>query len=85
MKNYFSKAIKTGHSVLQKVKFEMNAYIALFLQTIINLEQFRYSYGRKFNQDRIRKTKIKLPFKNNKPDWNFMEEYIKSLPYSVNL
>lgn len=66
-------------------KFEMNAYIALFLQTIINLEQFRYSYGRKFNQDRIRKTKIKLPFKNNKPDWKFMEEYIKSLPYSANL
>lgn len=66
-------------------KFEMNVYIALFLQTIINLEQFRYSYGRKFNQDRIRKTKIKLPFQNGKPDWKFMEEYIKSLPYSANL
>lgn len=66
-------------------KFEMNVYTALFLQTIINLEQFRYSYGRKFNQDRIRKTKIKLPFNGNDPDWKFMEEYIKSLPYSADL
>jgi len=66
-------------------KFEMNIYTALFLQTIINLEQFRYSYGRKYNQERIRKTKIKLPFKDKKPDWKFMEEYIKSLPYSGSL
>lgn len=66
-------------------KFEMNGYIALFLQTIINLEQFRYSYWRKFNQERIKKTKIKLPVKNWQPDWKFMEDYIKSLPYSVNL
>ncbi|MDD5770378.1 MAG: N-6 DNA methylase, partial [Candidatus Gracilibacteria bacterium] len=61
-------------------KFEMNTYIALFLQTIINLEQFRYSYGRKFNQERIKKTKIKLPFKNGEIDFIFMEEFIKSLP-----
>ncbi|MFC1566499.1 N-6 DNA methylase [bacterium] len=66
-------------------KFEMNTYIALFLQTIINLEQFRYSYGRKYNQERIRKTKIKLPFKNKQPNWQFMQEYIKSLPYSARL
>ncbi len=66
-------------------KFEMNTYIALFLQTIINLEQFRYSYWRKFNQERIKKTKIKLPFKNWEPDWQFMENFIKSLPYSESL
>jgi len=67
-------------------KFEMNTYTALFLQTIINLEQFRYSYGRKFNQIRIRETKIKLPVNNKKePDWDFMESYIKSLPYSESL
>ena len=29
---------------------------------------------------------IKLPVdKDGKPDWQFMEDYIKSLPYSVNL
>ena len=64
-------------------KFKLNKYIGLFLQTIINLEQFRYSYGKKFNQEKIRATQIKLPIdKQGNPDWKFMEEYIKSLPYS---
>ena len=67
-------------------KFKLNKYIGLFLQTIINLEQFRYSYGKKFNQEKIRNTKIKLPVdKNGNPDWQFMEDYIKSLPYSAGL
>ena len=64
-------------------KFSLNKYVGLFLQTIINQEQFRYSYGKKFNQEKIRATKIKLPVDNEgKPDWKFMEDYIKSLPYS---
>lgn len=67
-------------------KFEMNVYTALFLQTIINMEQFRYSYGRKFNQIRIRSTKIKLPVDSKgQPDWQWMESYIKSLPYSSSI
>lgn len=67
-------------------KFKLNKYVGLFLQTIINLEQFRYSYGKKFNQEKIRNTKIKLPIdKNGNPDWQFMEDYIKSLPYSASI
>ena len=67
-------------------KFEMNKYIALFLTTILNLEQYRYGYGRKFSQTRIKQTKIKLPANNKgKPDWQFMGNYVKSLPYSANL
>ncbi|MFH1956447.1 MAG: restriction endonuclease subunit S [Patescibacteria group bacterium] len=63
--------------------FELNKYTGLFLQAIINKEQFRYSYGKKFNQEKIKNTKIKLPVdKNGNPDWKFMEDYIKSLPYS---
>jgi len=63
-------------------KFEMNVYRALFLSTIINMEQYRYSYGRKFNQDRIKRTIIKLPFENDEVDWGFIENYIKGLFYS---
>ncbi len=62
--------------------FELNVFRAIFLTTIINKEQYRYSYGRKFNQDRIRETEIKLPFKNGEIDWEFIEEYVKGLPYS---
>ena len=67
-------------------KFKLNQYIALFLVTILNKEQFRYSYGRKFNQTRINNTIIRLPIiKKDLPNWEFMENYIKSLPYSSNI
>ncbi len=63
-------------------RFSINKYIALFLVTILNLEQYRYNYGRKRCQKRIKETFIKLPAKNGNPDFEFMERYIKSLPYS---
>jgi len=67
-------------------RFKLNKYIALFLVTILNKEQYRYNYGRKFNQRRIKNTIIRLPiFKKDTPNWRFMEDYIKSLPYSINI
>lgn len=66
-------------------KFKMNKYIAMFLVTIINQEQYRYNYGRKCSQDRMEKGNIKLPSSGGGPDWEFMENYTKSLPYSSNL
>jgi restriction endonuclease S subunit len=63
-------------------KFKMNKYIALFLVTILNQEQYRFNYGRKCSQTRMKKMQIKLPSKNGNPDWQFMEDYIKTLPYS---
>ena len=67
-------------------KFNMNIYIAIFILTVINLEKIRYGYGRKFAQLRIKTTDIKLPQDcNGNPNWNFMENYIKSLTYSSNI
>ncbi|MFV0237002.1 MAG: N-6 DNA methylase [Flavobacteriales bacterium] len=63
-------------------KFKMNNYIAMFFVTILNLEQYRYNYGRKASQTRMKTISIKLPEKNGVPDFEFMENYIKSLPYS---
>lgn len=66
--------------------FKCNNHIAMFLVTIINLEQYRYNYGLKCSQTRIKNMKIKLPIDSQgNPDWQFMEYYIKSLPYSANL
>ena len=66
--------------------FEMNRYIAIFLVTLINKEQYRYSYGRKCSQIKLRNSKIKLPATpSGEPDWKFMENYIKSLPFSRNI
>ncbi len=59
----------------------LNQYIGLFLVTILDKERFRFSFGRK-RKPTLRETLIKLPAtSNNNPDWQFMEDYIKSLPY----
>ena len=65
--------------------FEMNKYVAEFLVTIINKEQYRFNYGRKASQKRLKDLMIKLPSKNSQPDFEFMENYIKSLPFSSSL
>lgn len=60
---------------------EFNKYIALFVCAVLRQEKYRYSYGRKWVLDSMRSTVIKLPEKSGKPDWTYMEDYIKSLPY----
>ena len=67
-------------------RFSMNQYMALFLTTVMNLERYRYSYGRKASQQRIRQSNVRLPAtEDGRPDWQFMEKFIKAMPYSSNL
>lgn len=64
----------------------LNQYNGLFIVTILDLERPKYSFGRSWTGDRLKNTKIKLPVDSQgNPDWQFMEDYIKSLPYSANL
>ncbi|MDR2585547.1 MAG: N-6 DNA methylase [Prevotellaceae bacterium] len=65
--------------------FSMNKYTALFLVTIFRLEQYRYNYGRKCSQSRMKERSIKLPARDGLPDWQYMENYIKSLHYSKSI
>ena len=65
---------------------KLNKYNALFLVTILDKHRYKYCYGRSWTSFRLNNTKIQLPAKlNNKnkyePDWEYMENYIKSLPY----
>lgn len=67
-------------------KFDNNRYISLFLCTMLNKEDYRYSYGRKASAEHVPNTIIKLPSTiSGEPDWKFMEDYIKSLPYGDRL
>jgi len=67
-------------------KFNIDSYIGLFIKTILQLEKYRYNYSRKMGTDRLNEFKIKLPVAfDNQPDWNYMRNYIKSLPYSSNI
>jgi len=64
----------------------LNKYNAIFIITLLDKERFKYSFGRKWNGEKLKNTKIKLPAnKDGSPDWQFMEDYIKSLPYSASI
>jgi hypothetical protein len=53
------------------------------LETILNLERYRYTYGRKVVIEKYIEQFISLPANaEGHPDWNFMEDYIKALSYS---
>lgn len=62
-----------------------NMYNALFVATIIEMDKYRWAYGRKWRPERMVKSTIRLPAKMQKgesvPDWNYMTNFIKMLPY----
>ena len=67
-------------------KFNLNKYIGIFLCVLIEKEKYRFAYGRKFGTKRMKISKIKLPITTNgTPNWQFMEDFIKSLNYSKEL
>ena len=61
-------------------KTEISKFALLFITTIINLDSYRYSYGRQYRQKDSRKHYLKLPVRNDdSPDFVYMEKYITSL------
>ena len=92
------KFVTGDHMIVVRANW-LNTYTGLFIVTLLNNEQYRYSYGRAFLMDRVKETVLKLPICRNNdglpiideakrfsdegfiPDWQFMEDYIKSLPY----
>lgn len=73
-------------NVLYPKGFTLTPATALFICTIIRMEKYRFNYGRKWHLERMRDSIIKLPVtENGTPDWAFIEQYIKTLPYSSQL
>ena len=69
-----------------ELNYKLNKYTGLFLTTLIKKEKYRFNFSRKMGTGRLRKLKIKLPVNDEgSPDWDFMEKFIKSLPYSSNI
>ena len=65
--------------------FPLNKHIAIFLCTLIRQEKYRFNYGRKWHAEKMRESVIRLPALNGKPDWDYMERFVKGLAYSANL
>ncbi|EAJ2424407.1 restriction endonuclease subunit S [Campylobacter upsaliensis] len=75
-------AVSHGRVNILKPKFILNQYIAIFIITLIHQNKYRYSYGRALYSDEAKKMTIKLPINHKgELDFDFMENYIKSLPY----
>ena len=84
--NYMdSDFLGTVNLVLGYNEKHINPYTGLFLATVLSQERPKYSFGRKW-KTHIPETIIKLPSDvDGNPDWQFMENYIKALPYGDRL
>lgn len=78
---YQSRKFTCSHDVnpLYLLDRPLNIYLGIFLCTVIELERYRWAYGRKWRPTRMPDSLIKLPVdENGKPDWGWMECFIKS-------
>ncbi len=84
---YYVDGIFTASDEVNIFKHErLNKYTGLFVATIMKQNKYKYSFGRKAFKNKFTKDRIQLPVDlQDNPDWQFMEDYIKSLPYSSNL
>ena len=57
-------------------------FVAIFICSAIQLEKYRFNYGRKWNLERMKASTIKLPAKEGKPHRELIRNYIASLPFS---
>lgn len=75
------KFITGDHIIICRADW-INPYTALFVKTVLEKERYKYSYGRAFKMDFVKNTILKLPTnEKGNPDWEFMEKYIKQLPF----
>lgn len=64
-------------------KFTLTPAIAIFIATVIKNESVKYAFNNKWTKELMEQSEISLPAKaDGTPDYDFMERYIKSLPYS---
>jgi hypothetical protein len=79
---YQEEKFVTGVKVYTIRHKKLNKYNALFICSILNKNIYKYSYGRARILDKIKEEDILLPINKYKEiDWEYMENYIKSLPY----
>lgn len=80
--NYMDTEFCATTDIVAGYNDNLNPYIGLFIATVASCERQKYSWGRKW-KTHLADTILKLPMKyNGSPDWDWMETYMKSLPFS---
>lgn len=63
-------------------KENMSKYVYMFISTLTNRFSEKYNFNREINDARISREKIMLPInKEEKPDYEYMEQYMKNMTY----
>lgn len=69
-----------GSSIILLYNNNLNQNIGLFIAIVLRKTLGNiYQYNDMGNSDSIKDEVIKLPVKDNEPDWIYMEDYIKAL------
>ncbi len=82
--SYQAKGCVVGDSakILKlKNKERSSEGIYLFIKTLLMANKYKYTYGRKVTKEKYSEEILRLPVKNGLPDWDYMEEFIRSLSY----
>lgn len=85
---YQPKQFTCSHDVnpLYLIERKMTPAIGIFLSTVIEVDRYRWGYGRKWRPKRMPDSIIKLPVDSKgEPDWSFMETFVRTLSHSANL
>lgn len=70
------------HVMVLEPRTPISTYAKLFCCTEIEANKFRYNYGRQANKT-LKNLILKVPINADQtPDWDYMENYIRALPYS---
>ena len=64
---------------LKPIKHNLNLYTATFLVNIIKKAISNFAYQDQLSSTVLPNLIIKLPIKNNEPDWEYMEYYMKNI------
>lgn len=72
--------------VLKSKYKEMSKYCKIFISNIIDSHKSLFNYSLKLNPSNLSNMVIEIPVDEaGNPDWDFMDRYIKGLPYSVSI
>lgn len=80
---YQGRSFTCSHDVnplYRKDGVPFNSKTGLFVATVIMQDRYRWQYGRKWRPSRMINSTIDLPAtKDGRPDWDFMETYMRML------
>ena len=70
-------------TILTIKNYNLSPSLAMFIKTMVEKEAIRFDYGHKWVISRMKESIMQLPVnEQGMPNWQLMEDYINSLPYS---